>query len=551
MKKLLLAGLLMLVLAPAPRAAEPGGEVVVVFNSRLQDSKAVAAHYAAARRVPARQVLGLDLPTGEDMTRAEYRDQLQLPLLSFLEKEKLFVFEPETNTPDKIPARPRLKEARIRYAVLCFGVPLRILNDLTLNETNAGAADPQGTGRNGAAVDSELTLLPFGRQKYPLAGPLRNPVYGATNAAWLNPTNGALLVARLDGPDAAVAARLVDKAMQAETNGLWGRAYFDLRGLTNGSYKKGDDWIRGAAETARRYGFETVVDERPETFSAGFPMSQIALYAGWYDGSVSGPFARPTVEFMPGAFAYHLHSYSARTLRSTNQNWCGPLLAAGATATMGCVDEPYLEATPDMDVFFSRWLILGFTFGEAACAAQPAVSWQTTVVGDPLYRPFGRDLRALRGQLAARHSPWVEWLDLNWVNRNLEEGAPRDKVVQLLETDPSVRQSAILTEKLAELYQAAGKSDLAVKAFRQALALHPTPQTIVRLTLTLGDQLLASGRDEEALKLYADFQKNTRDYPDALPLWQKMRALAEKLGDKSQTARCDAEIKRLSPAVNP
>jgi uncharacterized protein (TIGR03790 family) len=54
--------------------------------------------------------------------------------------------------------------------------------------------------------------------------------------------------------------------MQAETNGLWGRAYFDLRGLTNGDYKKGDDWLRGAAEAARRYGFETVVDDRPETF---------------------------------------------------------------------------------------------------------------------------------------------------------------------------------------------------------------------------------------------------------------------------------------------
>ena len=59
-------------------------------------------------------------------------------------------------------------------------------------------------------------------------------------------------------------------------------------------------------------------------------MSQIAIYAGWYDGEVGGPFALPKVEFMPGAFAYHLHSFSAGILRSTNQNWCGPLLAKGA-----------------------------------------------------------------------------------------------------------------------------------------------------------------------------------------------------------------------------
>ena len=92
-------------------------------------------------------------------------------------------------------------------------------------------------------MDSELILLPESRENYPLAGPLRNPLFGATNAAWLNPANGALIVARLDGPPAGIASALVDKAMEAETNGLWGRAYFDLRGLTNGAYKPGDDAI--------------------------------------------------------------------------------------------------------------------------------------------------------------------------------------------------------------------------------------------------------------------------------------------------------------------
>jgi uncharacterized protein (TIGR03790 family) len=549
MKKIFSPCMLTLACALALRAAEPGDEVVVVFNSRLRDSQAVAAHYASARHVPARQVLGLDLPTGENMSRAEYRDQLQMPLLRFLEKEKLFVFEPDANPPGQPAARPYLKEARIRYAVLCFGVPLRILDDWTLNDPEETAVPPEFRGRNGAAVDSELILLPWSCQKIRLAGPMRNPCDAATNAASINPTNGALIVARLDGPDAAVAMHLVDKAMQAKTNGLWGRSYFDLRGLTNGSYKMGDDWLGGAAEAARHYGFETVVDDKPETFSAGFPMSQIALYAGWYDGNVSGPFARPKVEFMPGAFAYHLHSFSAHTLRSTNQYWCGPLLAAGATATMGCIDEPYLTGTPDMAVFFSRWLS-GFTYGEAACAAQHAVSWQTTVVGDPLYRPFAADPRAQHEQLVARHSPWVEWSDLRLVDSNLAAGAAPDKFIRFLETDPNTRQSAVLTEKLASLYQAAGNREPAIKALRQALALHPTPQTIVRLTLALGDQLVVSGQEAEALKVYDAFQKNTPGYPDALALWQKMQTLAEKIGKKSQAARYSEEIQKLSPKPN-
>ena len=112
-------------------------------------------------------------------------------------------------------------------------MPLRILEDPQLAELGWSELRAELRG-NGAAVDSELALLPWSRQKMRLAGPLKNPCYGVTNAALLNPVQGVLMVARLDGPDAKIAGSLVDKAMQAETNGLWGRAYFDLRGLTNG-----------------------------------------------------------------------------------------------------------------------------------------------------------------------------------------------------------------------------------------------------------------------------------------------------------------------------
>ena len=529
-------------------AAEPGDAVVVLYNSRVPESRQIAAHYASVRRVPAAQVLGLDLPAGENMTRSEYREQLQVPLLQWLEKEKLFVFEPGGLAPDTNTPPQRLKESKIRYAVLCFGVPLRILNDPQLVETGSDDLAPELRSRNGAAVDSELALLPCSRQKMRLAGPLNNPYFGVTNAALLNPLRGVLIVARLDGPDSTVAGALVDKAVQAETNGLWGRAYFDLRGLTNGPFKKGDDWLSGAAEAARRFGFETVVDDRPETFSTAFPMSQIALYAGWYDPTVSGPFTRPPVEFMPGAFAYHLHSFSAHSLRSTNESWCGPFLAEGVTATMGCIDEPYLDGTPDMQVFFTRWLLLGFTYGEAACAAQGTLSWQTTVVGDPLFHPFGGNPQTLHNELLRRNSPLIEWSLMRWVDFNLAQGAPAADYIRYLEAEPTTRHSAILAEKLAQLYQNAGKPDLAIQSLRQALTLNPTPQTAVRLNLALGEQLAAAGRGAEALKLDETFLSNTPGWPGALSLFQKMQALASRLGDKARAARYAAEIKKLSPA---
>ena len=359
--------------------------------------------------------------------------------------------------------------------MLCYGVPLRIAHDPNFKEEGLDKLRPE-MRRDEAAVDSELTLLPLIEEKLPLAGPLRNAVYTTTNAAMLHPTNGVLLVTRLDGPTPAIARGLVDKALQAEADGLWGRAYFDLRNITEPGYKMGDDWIRGAADICRRMGFETVVDENPATFPAGFPMSQIAIYIGWYDGNVSGPFLQPTVEFMPGAFAYHLHSYSAATLRSASQNWAGPLLAKGATITMGCVAEPFLSGTPEVAVFTARLIFNGFTFGEAACASQPVLSWQTTVVGDPLYRPFGKDPDKLHQELHARGSKLIEWSWLRLANLNLAIGKPMAEVVALLEQIETTKHSAVLTEKLADLYAAQGKPSSAVQTYALALGLDPSPQ---------------------------------------------------------------------------
>ena len=189
-------------------------------------------------------------------------------------------------------------------------------------------------------------------------------------------------------------------------------------------------------------------------------MSQIAIYCGWYDRNVSGPFALPKVEFMPGAFAYHLHSFSAATIRSTNECWVGPLLAKGATCTMGCVNEPYLACTPNVAAFLARLIAGGFTFGEAAWAAQPVLSWQTTVVGDPLYRPFAKEPAELHAEFARTHNPLIEWSYLRIVNLDLVHGAPVAQLATFLETIPATTNSAVLTEKLADFYRNARQTVL-------------------------------------------------------------------------------------------
>jgi len=525
----------------AAETAPPAGtQVVVVYNAALPESREVADHYAKRRGVPSEQVWGLKLPTTEDLAWKDYLELLERPLLQKLERSGLWRFAPaevSTNEPTRhARGGERVADSRIRYLVLCYGVPLRILHDPNLADPGAETLRPEFQ-KNNAAVDSELACLPLARQSPLRTGPRNNPLYTTTNAPLLHPTNHILLVTRLDGPTPDIARALVDKALAAEADGLWGRAYFDVRNVTDPGMKPGDDWIRGAAEICRHLGFETVVDTGGDTFPPGFPMSHIAFYAGWYREHIAGPLAAPQVEFMPGAFAYHLHSFSAVTLRATNRAWVGPLLARGVTCTFGSVHEPYLGGTPDVGVFAGRFLFHGFTFGEAAYAAQPVLSWQTTVVGDPLYRPWGKPLAERIRDLVQRNSPRLEWAHLQLVNFHLANGASLAEAVRYLENQELTRKSAVLTEKLGDLYAAQGKPSSAVFMWQQALGLNPSPQQRLRLRLALAEKLAALNRDEELFDNYRCLLDELPDYADAPAIARKLLALAEKLGRAADAAK--------------
>lgn len=511
-----------------PLARGTGAEVIVIYNSKLPESKSLAEYYASRRNVPTNQLFGFDLTSSEEISRAEFREALQRPLAKALDSRSLWRIAAQT-----IPATSNQQasvewtvvESKIRYAALCYGIPLKIKADASLKEPGMEKLRPE-LRRDEASVDSELAVLPFIERKPPLSGPLRNGLFTTTNAASLHPTNGLLLVSRLDGPTPEIARSLIDKALQAEQTGLWGRFYFDLRSITDPSYKAGDEALRNAAELSRRLGFETVVDENPGLFPAGFPLSHIAYYLGWYAENASGAFASTNLEMMPGAFAYHLHSFSAVSLRSRDRGWVGPLLARGATASMGTVYEPYLAGTPDLGVFTSRFIYFGFSLAEAAWASQPVLSWQTTVVGDPLYRPFAQNPESLHDRLMVERNPLLEWSNLRLVNLNLAAGRPAGEMALFVESLGALTNSAVLAEKLGNLYAALGKPSSAVFALENALKLNPSPQQALRLRLALGEKLLAQGEHQKARDNYETLLKLFPDYPDKATLENRIQQLS-------------------------
>jgi tetratricopeptide (TPR) repeat protein len=202
---------------------------------------------------------------------------------------------------------------------------------------------------------------------------------------------------------------------------------------------------------------------------------------------------------------------------------------------MGCVYEPYLQFTPNV-AFFLESFGDGYTFGEAAWASQLALSWQTTVIGDPLYQPFKKSPTELHAQLARTKNPLIEWSFERLVNLDLVHGAREPQLEKFLEDLPATATSAVLTEKLASLYDSLGKPSSAIVAWQNALKLNPSPQQRVRLRSILAEKLLAQGREADVMENWRQFIAEAPDYPGKSAVEEKLKSLEEKSAGTNRPA---------------
>lgn len=541
----LFAGLGLTPVYPETPVATPAAtEVAVVYSRRIPESQAVAHHYATLRGIPTNQLIEIEVPAGEIISRQDFERRIEAPIRTALTDRRLLqlnaILRPAT--PDRPGGfRYTCSGGSVRYLVMTWGLPYRIAPDSGLRESTNGI--PPALQRNEACVDNELALLPAAGS-YALTGPLLNRLaYGATNPTVLRPSNQLLMVTRLDGPTPALARQLVDRALQAERDGVWGRAYFDLRSIT-GDYAQGDAFITNAAVASRIAGLEVDVDTLPETLPLSYPLSHVALYAGWYAYSAEGPFARPDVEFVPGAIAYHLHSFSAMALRSTNQTWAGPFIARGATATLGCTDEPYLTFTPNVGIFVSR-ILAGWTWGEAAYASLPALSWQTIILGDPLYRPYARPIESWLDALPPTDTQRLPWAIVRSINLQLNAGTPANALLDRIRGLPLARQSSVLQEKLASLALLSGSKADAIRHLESAAALPASENQLMRILTSLGDLQTAEQQTAAAYATYERLLHECHRWVDQGSIRRRQLPLATALGRRDDVAFLQREIERL------
>lgn len=466
--------------APDPYAAA----TVVIYNEKDDASASLAKYYVEQRGIPRSQMIGLNCSVAEEISRDDYDRTIAEPI----RREFTANFWWKLREPDS--PLGAVESNKIRFLALMRGIPLKITNATGYPGDRIFGEPPLGN-RNDAAVDSELATL--GTYSRVISGALNNPYFRSFMPIRDFVRPDLMLVCRLDGPSPGVVRKMIADSIATEREGLMGFAYIDARGLEPGPYREGDDWLLAAAATARKKGMPVIVDNTPSLFPESYPMRHAAVYYGWYTADAAGPFVRPSFRFARGAIAAHIHSFSATTVRDPQHGWVAPLLYAGAAATLGNVYEPYLTLTPHLDVFHDR-LCAGFTFAEAAYMSERVLSWMTTFVGDPLYRPFAG---AATGDEKPQSGEWAAYRKgaKLWFSQGPEAGAASLKAAGLK------LHSGVIFEGLGLLEAARENSAGAIAAFQQARPFYKNPEDVARVAIHEIRQLRTAKREPEALAL--------------------------------------------------
>lgn len=470
-------------LPPTPK--ELSNATVVVYNLNWAGAEELAKFYAQVRGVPEENVIALDCPTEEEISREEFVGRIQGPLRAELLRRGMWLMREK-----------QVVGTNLRYMVLVRGMPLKVRSALAAPAPGE-VRDPI-QDRDEASVDSELTVLGV---ENAWKGVLRNPYYQgqeeATRTKVIPPA--MFLVCRLDGAEEDVLRARVMEGMRAEARGLWGWGVVDLRGIVTGPYLQGDDWLRKCLAGLRRNGVPVLSDLQEPTLPDGFPLRDVALYVGWYSEQVCGPFADPLTTFTPGAVAVHIHSFSASTLREP-LGWVAPLVRAGVAATAGNVYEPYLSFSLNLDLFVER-LLLGWPLADAAWAATPALSWMNVVVGDPLYRPFAVWHRTQ----ARRIAPGNEWERIR--QAVVERGGNWDQAVTPLIALSKVLYNPIPAQAVGLWFWENARNSEAVEQFMRAMEYAREPWQQVQIGWYLVKALDGAKRRHEAIRLLQEWLK--------------------------------------------
>ena len=373
-------------------ASDEQTEVIILANSNDKESVALAEFYAEKRSLPRGNIIALPLPNNSTISWEEFSQKLYNPLQTRL-LDGGWLNGSTGNVFDEMGREQKVVfEHKIKYIVICRGVPHRIANDPDRIPTVLPANLPAQFRTNQASVDSELALLPS--SGVPAVGLVDNPFFNGKPLFYLD-AQKVCGVSRLDGVTLQSAKNLVEDALYAEKHGLMGRGYVDL----HQHIPAGDAWMSEAMQLLIQAGYDVSAEKSRALYPFYKRWDVPAFYFGWYSWNPAGVLLEPPSRFARGAIAFHLHSFSGAQLRNPQENWLAHLVEEGAAVTFGNVFEPYLSFTHQPQIFL-RAILEGKEVGQAGMMAISHLSWQGILIGDPLYRPMKISLTEQLAQAA-------------------------------------------------------------------------------------------------------------------------------------------------------
>ena len=497
--------------------------VIIVVNRNDPDSLSIGRYYAEQRSIPEANMIALDAPTEETISLQDYVDRIHNPLLNELLLREWIDGLKATERDDYGRERLALAIHRISYLVTVHGIPLRFTNDperIVRDDTKF----PMQFQHNRAAVDSELALMTAPAWTG-MTGFVPNPYFQKKSIADAD-AHRVIKVSRLDGPESGDVIRLIDRTLEAERSGLMGRAYID----SGGPHKKGDLWFEAARELAETAYFETDFEGTKQPMGFAQRLDAPAIYMGWYRRNAYGPWKWPKWSVPPGAIGFHLHSFSASTVRSTDKAWLGSLVRQGYCATFGNVYEPYLEFTHRPQIVLEH-LLSGHNFGDAVIRAVPTLSWQTMAIGDPLYRPFKVGLSAQLVQ--SKGGPYSAYIGLRLIQQILDrEGL--NAAIREARSRFSVDPSLPLAYRLSQLFERAGQTVEAGAVLKFVRFLNVFSVDEMVLAGQIADRLHKYGESDLAADLYVKLLEQ-RNLPKDLR-YALLQAGAKLLGESGRSS---------------
>lgn len=388
---IVLPGLALLLLLPSCKP-KPNGSVLVVVNGNSPVSVATGSYYAAQRKVPAGNVVTLDINTSdpalggtghETVSTTGFDSRIRIPIENHLIDNDLV--------------------DQIRIIVLAPGVPHRV-------SPGSCPLDPyylRDCAR--ASVDAELAVLftdLIGAGGVGADGEAANPYYDSDQpfAEWRDDNPGAplrYLVARLAGYQTSVdvatgvpadVKALIDRAREQV---LGGQALLDEDPTRGPGLQPGNVLLLNPAAAALEALGMLVHHDVSNTFVSDAP--NLVAYGSWgsndgnhagapYYGLIDGKLFPGT--FLPQSVVVDHVSTNARSFvdpTEYGQSLVADLVRLGATGVAGNAFEPLLSGLPRTEVLFRRYF-QGENAIEAYYRSVPYLSWMNIWVGDPLMR---------------------------------------------------------------------------------------------------------------------------------------------------------------------